>query len=386
VNHLKGEQSPYLLQHAGNPVDWYPWGEEAFARARREDKPIFLSIGYSTCHWCHVMEKESFEDTEVADLMNAVFVSVKVDREERPDLDEHYMAVSQMLTGGGGWPLTIMMTPDGRPFFAATYIPRESVYGRLGMLELAPRIDEMWKSRRAEVLSSAQSIAAEMGRIADAPAGGGSFDADSLARASDALAGQFDEVNGGFGGVPKFPMATVHPFLLRSWKRSGDAATLARVEKSLAAMRNGGVYDQLGFGFHRYSTDGKWLVPHFEKMLYDQALLALAYTEAWQATGKDFYRRTAREIFTYVLRDMRSPEGAFYSAEDADSEGEEGKFYLWRADEVRKLIGDRGFEAFSRTYEIREGANILHRLPADTAVPGKEEAAGTRRCSLIGTG
>ena len=386
MNHLAAERSPYLLQHAGNPVAWHPWGEEAFARARREDKPVFLSIGYSTCHWCHVMERESFEDTKVADLMNAVFVSIKVDREERPDLDDHYMAAAQMLTGSGGWPLTILMTPDGEPFYAATYIPRESAYGRLGMLELVPRIGELWRTRREEVLSSAGSIAKEIVRVAAIPTGGGGFDAASLERASGALAGRFDAVNGGFGDAPKFPMATVYPFLLRSWKRSGDPGTLAMVEQSLAAMRAGGIFDQLGFGFHRYSTDDRWLVPHFEKMLYDQALLALAFTETWQATRNELYRRTAREVFAYVLRDLRSPDGAFFAAEDADSEGEEGKFYLWQAEEAREVLGNEAFTSLSRTYGIREGGNfkepggrssgdnILHRQPGDTTASGEAEA------------
>jgi uncharacterized protein len=382
VNHLAGESSPYLLQHAGNPVDWYPWGEEAFALARREDKPVFLSIGYSTCHWCHVMERESFEDPDVAALMNRAFVSIKVDREERPDLDEHFMAVSQALTNSGGWPLTVVLTPDGKPFFAATYVPRESMYGRMGMLELVPRIGETWKARRAEVLASADSIAAEIGRAAAAPADGGRFDAGSIARAAEALVAQVDGENGGFGSAPKFPMATVYPLLLRAWKRTGSAAALAAVEKGLLAMRNGGVYDQVGFGFHRYSTDARWLVPHFEKMLYDQALLALAYTEAWQATGKDFYRCTAREILAYVLRDLRTPEGAFCSAEDADSEGEEGAFYLWTAEEIRGVLGGGAAEAFCRTYGVAErgnfagarSANILHRKPDAETATGESES------------
>ncbi len=385
LNRLKDEKSPYLLQHAANPVDWYPWGEEAFAKARREDKPVFLSIGYSTCHWCHVMEEESFEDPEVARLMNEVFVSIKVDREERPDLDDHYMAVSQALTGGGGWPLTIVMTPDGKPFFAATYIPRENAYGRTGMLELVPRIGELWKSRREDVLSSADSIAAEIARLAEAPAGGGVFDEASLVRAAGAIAAGFDAEHGGFGEAPKFPMPTVYPFLLRAWRRSGDAALLGMVEKSLAAMRNGGIYDQLGFGFHRYATDAAWLVPHFEKMLYDQALLALAYTEAWQATANDFYRRTALEVFAYAMRDLRSPEGAFFAAEDADSEGEEGKFYLWSAREIGSVLGAEDAERFMQAYGVSErgnfdepgvdaaGANILNRKPDDTTAPGAAE-------------
>ncbi len=383
MNHLQGQSSPYLLQHARNPVDWHPWGEEAFGRALREDKPIFLSIGYSTCHWCHVMERESFEAPDVAALMNAAFVSVKVDREERPDLDEHFMAVSQLLTGSGGWPLTVVLTPDGKPFFAATYIPRESMHGRMGMLDLVPRIAETWKTRRAEVLASADSIAAEITRVAAAPAHGGRFSADSIARAVEALGSHADAENGGFGSVPKFPMATVYPLLLRGWKRTGSAAALAMAEKGLASMRNGGVYDQVGFGFHRYSTDARWLVPHFEKMLYDQALLAMAYTEAWQATGRDFYERTAREVLAYLLRDLRAPDGVFCSAEDADSEGEEGRFYLWTAGEVRACLGPDACGAFIERYGVRDrgnfpgsgGQNILHREPGEETAPGAEEAA-----------
>jgi uncharacterized protein len=366
-------------------VDWYPWGEEAFAKARREDLPVFLSIGYSTCHWCHVMEEESFEDSAVARLMNEVFVSIKVDREERPDLDDHYMAVSQALTGSGGWPLTIVMTPDGKPFFAATYVPRENAYGRTGMLELVPRIGGLWKNRRDDVLSSADSIAAEIVRLAEVPEGSGVFDEAALVRAAGSIAADFDTEHGGFGGAPKFPMPTVYPFLLRAWSRSGDAALLGMVEKSLAAMRNGGIYDHLGFGFHRYATDAAWLVPHFEKMLYDQALLALALTEAWQATANEFYRRTALEVFAYAMRDLRSHEGAFYSAEDADSEGKEGKFYQWSAREIGSVLGTEDAARFVQAYRVREegnfggsgvdagGANILNRKPDDTEAPGDAE-------------
>jgi len=380
VNHLAGEKSPYLLQHASNPVDWHPWGEEALRRARKEDKPIFLSIGYSTCHWCHVMEKESFEDPAVAALMNETFVSIKVDREERPDLDDSYMKASQLMTGSGGWPLTIVMTPDGNPFFAATYIPKEKAYGRSCMLELVPRIAALWKDRRADILSSADSIGEELLKAAGAGVSGiGSASAAApeaavVGQASAGLARMFDATNGGFGAAPKFPMPTVFTLLLRSWKRNGDAQALRMTEESLTAMRNGGVYDQLGFGFHRYSTDAEWHVPHFEKMLYDQALLALAYTEAWQATGGDFYRRTAREILTYVLRDMTSPAGAFYSAEDADSEGEEGRFYLWSADEIRAVLPGAESAAFLDMYRIEgSGANILRRDAAQTAAAGAVE-------------
>lgn len=300
-NKLIREKSPYLLQHAYNPVDWHLWGDEAFNKASKEDKPIFLSIGYSTCHWCHVMEKESFEDADVARLMNETFVCIKVDREERPDIDSAYMAVCQMITGSGGWPLTIIMTADKKPFFAGTYIPKESRFGRTGM-------------------------------------------PDHLT------------------------------FLLRYWKRTGDAQALSMTEKTLSAIRLGGIYDHIGFGFHRYSTDSEWFLPHFEKMLYDQALIAMAYIEAYQATGKEEYKKTAEEIFAYVLRDMADKDGGFYSAEDADSEGEEGRFYQWTAEEIRNTLGedDAGFiiKVFNLEVEgnfadeatgIRSRRNILHR-------------------------
>jgi uncharacterized protein YyaL (SSP411 family) len=356
LNRLKNEQSPYLLQHADNPVDWYPWGEEAFQRAREEDKPIFLSIGYSTCHWCHVMEQESFEDAEVAALMNEAFVSIKVDREERPDLDAIYMNVAQLLTGQGGWPLSIVMTPDGRPFFAATYIPKTSRYGRLGMMQLIPRIRDIWRDRRGEVERSTGQIVEALEKIAGAFSAGELPGTEAFDRTFDELEGAFDEANGGFGERPKFPTPHNLSFLLRYWKRSGNDRALAMVERTLKAMRQGGIYDQVGFGFHRYSTDAQWLVPHFEKMLYDQALLALAYTEGWQATGRELYRRTAEETLTYVLRDLHSPEGVFYSAEDADSEGEEGRFYLWSHEELSGLLDEQELhEVLTRTSVEQRG-------------------------------
>ena len=321
-NRLAFEKSPYLLQHADNPVDWYPWGEEAFLAAKTENKPIFLSIGYSTCHWCHVMEHESFEDPEVAALMNDTFISVKVDREERPDIDMVYMTVSQMLTGRGGWPLNIIMTPDKEPFFAATYIPKESRFGRTGMLDLIPSIGELWSTRQSEVLNSASEITAALQKATqDAP--GQELGEPILHLAYDQLTERFDVLHGGFGNAPKFPSPHNLLFLLHYWKRTQNEQALEMVEKTLQAMRQGGMYDHLGFGFHRYSTDSQWLVPHFEKMLYDQALLAVAYIEAYQATGNGAYAQTAREVFDYVLRDMQDREGGFYSAEDADSEGEE---------------------------------------------------------------
>ncbi len=375
-NRLKDEKSPYLLQHADNPVDWYPWGDEAFEKAGKEDKPILLSIGYSTCHWCHVMEHESFEDPEVARLMNETFVSIKVDREERPDIDNIYMAVCQILSKGGcGWPLNIVMTPDKKPFFAATYIPKESRFGRIGMVELVPRIKEVWEKQRGEVLKSADSITAAVKKATDLPdiAQGKDLSAGTLTVGYNQLLGRFDETNGGFGSAPKFPTPHNHLFLLRYWKRTGDEQALNMVEKTLREMRLGGVYDHVGFGFHRYSTDPAWFLPHFEKMLYDQAMLAMAYTEAYQATGKKEYEETAREIFTYVLRDMTSPEGGFYSAEDADSEGVEGKFYVWTEKEIREILGKDEADFIVSTYNVeqsgnfseeatgeKKGANILH--------------------------
>ena len=357
LNRLKFEKSPYLLQHADNPVDWYPWGPEAFKKARREDKPIFLSIGYSTCHWCHVMEHESFEDQEVAGLMNEVFVSIKVDREERPDLDNIYMTVCQMMTGSGGWPLTIIMTSDKKPFFAGTYFPKDSRLGRVGMLDLVPRIKEIWMTRRGEVVNSANQTTAVL-REASHDGPGEELGETTLRTAYDQLAQRFDDQHGGFGSTPKFPTPHNLLFLLRYWRRAGNEKALWMVEKTLQAMRRGGMYDHVGFGFHRYSTDPLWLVPHFEKMLYDQALLAMAYTEAYQASGKEEYAQTAREIFSYVLRDMRSPTGVFYSAEDADSEGEEGKFYLWTKEEIRRALSGKEADLIITVFNVEKEGNF----------------------------
>jgi uncharacterized protein YyaL (SSP411 family) len=360
-NHLRNETSPYLRQHAGNPVDWYPWGIEAFEKARQEDKPVFLSIGYSTCHWCHVMAHESFEHPDVAKLMNETFVSIKVDREERPDIDSVYMRACQVMTGTGGWPLTVILTPDKKPFFAATYVPRESRFGLEGLMELIPRIRDVWAARRAEALSLSDKIAGLL-KQASQPGAGEDLGEAELKLAYEQLAGSFDIEHGGFSRAPKFPTPTNLLFLLRYWKRSGNKTALDMVEKTLQAMRRGGIYDHIGFGFHRYSTDSGWLLPHFEKMLYDQAMVAMAYTEAYQATGKEDYKTTAREILTYVLRDMTGPEGGFFSAEDADTEGVEGKFYLWTQEQIREALGngetDGNFaeEASGK----RSGANILH--------------------------
>jgi len=363
ANHLVNEISPYLRQHAHNPVDWYPWGLEAFERAQRENKPIFLSIGYSTCHWCHVMAHESFEHFEVARLMNEVFVSIKVDREERPDIDNVYMSVCQVMTGSGGWPLSIIMTPDKKPFFAATYIPREGRFGLIGMTELIPHIKELWTTRRGEALSLSNEIATVLQRTSRETSGE-ELDEATLELAYEQLAKRFDEQHAGFSIAPKFPTPHNLLFLLRYWKRSGNKTALEMVEKTLQAMRHGGIYDHVGFGFHRYSTDSKWLIPHFEKMLYDQAMLAMAYTEAYQATGKESYAKTAREIFTYVLRDMAASEGGFYSAEDADSEGKEGKFYLWTQDEVRQALGDEEPDFVARVFNIEKDGNFAEQTTA----------------------
>jgi len=339
-NRLIFEKSPYLLQHAYNPVNWYPWDNEAFKKAQVEDKPIFLSIGYSTCHWCHVMEKESFEDAEVANLMNDIFVSIKVDREERPDIDKIYMNFCQMLTGSGGWPLTIIMTPDKNPFFATTYIPKQNKYGRIGMLELIPRVKDLWLNKRNDVLQSSENIAKHFLKQ-NAATPGKNLDESILDLTFDRLSKLYDITNGGFGTSPKFPTMHYIYFLLRYWKRTKNEYALKMVEKTIKTMRAGGIWDHIGFGFHRYSTDEKWIVPHFEKMLYDQALISICCVEAYQATKDEKYKTIAEEIFTYVLRDMTSEEGGFYSAEDADSEGVEGKFYTWTKDEIRKIFSEK---------------------------------------------
>ncbi len=359
-NRLIHEKSPYLLQHANNPVDWFPWGPEAFEKAERENKPIFLSIGYSTCHWCHVMEQESFEDPEVARLMNETFVSIKVDREERPDIDMLYMTVAQLMTGGAGWPLTIVMTPTKEPFFAATYIPKETNSQLVGMLDFIPRVKAFWSNEQTKVRDSVAKINQALQHVLSGTSGE-ELDESTLQAAFNELASRFDHRYGGFGGAPKFPTPHNLLFLLRYWRRSGDGEALQMVEKTLEQMRLGGMYDHIGYGFHRYSTDSQWRVPHFEKMLYDQALLAQAYTEAYQATAKKDYAEVAEEIFSYVLRDMTAPEGGFYSAEDADSEGSEGKFYQWTEGEIKQVLDGDELELAVTLFNIKsEGTNILY--------------------------
>jgi len=371
-NRLINEKSPYLLQHAHNPVDWHPWSDKTFVRAKEENKPIFLSIGYSTCHWCHVMEKESFEDEEVAGYLNDAFICIKVDREERPDIDAVYMAACQMLTGSGGWPLNLFLTPDKRPFFAATYLPKRSRFGRAGLIELCQQVKNVWTSQPVKVNESATSISDNLHRVfsfssADEP------DESLLDFAYDQIRRTYDPQKGGFEPAPKFPTPHRLLFLLRNYHRTGEPNALEMVENTLTAMRLGGIWDHVGFGFHRYSTDKDWLLPHFEKMLYDQALMAIAYLESYQITKNPLYARTAEEIFTYVLRDMTSYGGAFFSAEDADSEGEEGKFYVWTMDEFRREINGDRTDVWERIFRLspegnfkdeatgqKSGTNILH--------------------------
>jgi uncharacterized protein YyaL (SSP411 family) len=366
-NRLAQEKSPYLLQHAHNPVDWYPWGEEAFAKARAEAKPIFLSIGYSTCHWCHVMERESFEDPEIAEFLNAHFVPIKVDREERPDVDQVYMQSVMAMTGQGGWPLSVFLTVEGRPFFGGTYFPPDDRFGRPGFQRVLAALAQTWRERQAEVMESAEQLTAHLAgttRGKRSPAGAAA-PAESLGEAAFALgveqaAASCDRVWGGFGRAPKFPRSHLVSFLLGAQARSGDQAILPMVEVTLDRMARGGIQDHLGGGFHRYSTDERWLVPHFEKMLYDQALIARSYLEAYQVTGKDEYAQVAHDIFRYVLRDLTAPEGAFFSAEDADSEGEEGKFYVWTPAEIQAVLGADEGRFFSRVYGVSAAGNFEH--------------------------
>ena len=363
-NRLVFTSSPYLLQHARNPVDWYPWCDEAFEKARSEDKPVFLSVGYSTCHWCHVMEHESFEDPDIAAYLNEHFVSVKVDREERPDVDHIYMSVCQAMTGSGGWPMTIFMTPEKMPFYAGTYFPRTDRSGRPGFLRVLTTLQQVWTRERHKALETAEEIRLH---LAQAETGTGrALTADTLERAVLQGMQSYDAHHGGFGNAPKFPMPHLLSLFLRQSERVSDGELLAMVEHTLISMYQGGLFDHVGFGFCRYATDNRWLVPHFEKMLYDNALLLMAYTDAYQRTGKPLYERIAREIIAYVRRDLTDPRGGFYSAENADSEGEEGKFYVFTHEEFLGIVGEPHGAMMAEYFGVtpagnfEQGTNILH--------------------------
>ena len=361
TNRLALEKSPYLLQHAHNPVDWYPWGEEAFARAGAENKPIFLSIGYSTCHWCHVMERESFEDKQVAAFLNGHFISIKVDREERPDVDKIYMTFVQSTTGSGGWPLNVLLTPDLKPFFGGTYFPPDPRPGRPSFLQLLQQISQLWLERHRDVVNSASDL---QQRLEAAIAGSGAaanlvLTADTLQRAGMLFKEGFDPVHGGFGGAPKFPQPSIPAFLLRYAKRFADDEASRMVLKTCDAMAAGGIHDQLGGGFARYAVDAEWLVPHFEKMLYDNAQLTQLYLDAYLVSGDAHHAGTARDILDYVRRDMTHPEGGFYSAEDADSEGQEGKFYCWTKAELSQLLTPEEFNVAAKYFGITAAGNFI---------------------------
>jgi uncharacterized protein YyaL (SSP411 family) len=400
TNRLAKETSPYLLQHAHNPVDWYPWGPEAFERAKREDKPVFLSIGYSACHWCHVMERESFEDEAIAKVMNDRFVCIKVDREERPDVDDVYMKAVQILTQGGGWPMSVWLTPEGKPFFGGTYFPPEDRYGRAGFPRVCEEMGRLWKDERKRVSDAADALTEEIKRGA-APTPRGNADAlpgGLVARASELILQGFDEENGGFGGAPKFPHPMDLSLLLRVHARFGDERAKHAALFSLQKMAAGGMYDQVGGGFHRYSVDEHWLVPHFEKMLYDNAQLAGVYLDAFLATGDVEHARVVREILDYVLREMTAPEGGFYATQDADSEGEEGKYFVWDRKEIEGVLGDdmgawvAQFFGVSDSGNFEHGKSVLSRpwTVADFAkAKSKDEAevatgVGIARCKLFG--
>ena len=376
ANMLSLENSPYLLQHANNPVDWYPWGEEAFKLAAELDRPIFLSIGYSTCHWCHVMERESFENNAIATLMNKHFVNIKVDREERPDIDKYYMSVAQSLTGAGGWPLTIIMTPQKQAFFAATYLPPESRYGRPGMKQLIPHISALWQKDREKLNRSAAEIRDFMAKQ-DGPVVRQPIGEEVFRTAFEQFKKMYDKEYGGFSSKPKFPSAQNLLFLMRYYKSFNQPEALAMVENTLEKMNRSGIFDQVGWGFHRYATDREWKLPHFEKMLYDQAMLILAYTEAWQISRNPEYARIVKQTANYLLHRMRSSEGGFFSAEDADSDGEEGKFYVFSISQLKEILEPAEVEfvtdrfGFSENGNFQEeasgvntGKNIFHRKRA----------------------
>lgn len=357
-NRLAAEKSPYLLQHAENPVDWYPWGDEAFEQAKELDKPVFLSIGYATCHWCHVMEHESFEDEEVARLMNEAFINIKVDREERPDIDNTYMTICQMLTGSGGWPLTVVLTPDKLPFYAATYLPKESSPGRIGMKQFVPAIQKAWADDRQNVMESAAKVSEGFQKTLILGKSQSGLPDGMTERAAEALKGRFDSANGGFGTAPKFPSPHQLLFLYAVSDTGGVEHYGEMSNRTLTAMALGGIREHAGGGFHRYSTDAEWLLPHFEKMLYDQATMLLAYSEGWNQTGNSLFREISEEIVHYLDECLTSPGGAFYSAEDADTEGEEGQFYVWTTDEIRSLLSDDDADFFINRYGLKEEGNF----------------------------
>jgi uncharacterized protein len=397
MNRLANETSPYLLQHAHNPVDWYPWGPEALQRSKAEDKPIFLSIGYSACHWCHVMERESFEKEDVAAILNRDFVSIKVDREERPDVDSIYMQAVQMMTGHGGWPMSVFLTPDGAPFYAGTYFPPEDRHGMPSFKRVLGHVGEAYRSRREEVAEASREIEAGLQNSLQVPGGPKTISHDALDAAARRIAGSYDAVNGGFGGAPKFPPSMSLDFLMQVSYRNGDPQLREIVIHTLRKMAYGGIYDQIAGGFHRYSTDARWLAPHFEKMLYDNALLARLYTRAWQWTKEPLFARVAHEVLGFVKREMTSPEGGFYSTLDADSEGEEGKFYVWSRAEVLEILGPEEGRIFCALYDVTErgnweGHNILNvpREPESVAegfgisLQQLEEIAARGKCKLYG--
>jgi hypothetical protein len=365
-NRLINETSPYLLQHAHNPVDWYPWGADALAKARADDKPIFLSIGYAACHWCHVMEHESFEDETTAKLMNDLFVNIKVDREERPDLDSIYMNAVVGMTGNGGWPMSVFLTPDGQPFYGGTYFPPTPRYGMPSFREVLSAVAEAWRTRRDEIAKNSQNAADYLRQASSfaEQAKSSSLSTGTLTTATQNLSRNFDRSNGGWGNAPKFPQPMTLEFLLRRYVATPDGDIRSMIDHTLRAMAQGGMYDQIGGGFHRYSTDAHWLVPHFEKMLYDNSQLARVYLHAWQALGDPFHRRIAIETLDYVAREMTHPDGGFYSTQDADSEGVEGKYFVWTIDEVRSVLGDEAI-LFNEVYGITSHGNFQeHHLPA----------------------
>src|SRR5579885_1913738 len=373
-NRLINEQSPYLRQHAHNPVDWYAWGDEALARARAEKKPVLLSIGYSACHWCHVMERESFENDQIAQLMNDNFVCIKVDREERPDLDQIYMDAVQLLTGRGGWPLTVFLTPDGEPFYGGTYFPPEDRQGMPGFPRVLTAIANAFRTQPDDIRQNVERLGKGIAGLAEFAPDGSEPRPDIAEAAARSLAEHYDRVNGGLGHAPKFPNSFVFSLFLRMHQAVGDLEFGHMTRETLTKMAKGGIYDQLGGGFHRYSVDDRWLVPHFEKMLYDNALLSRVYLHTYQVTGNALYRDIAEDILEYVQREMTSPEGGFYSTQDADSEGEEGKFYLWTPDEIKAILGERAGDIFCAYYDVTEHGNFEHKNILHVDHPYKEIA------------